>query len=328
MLRGVRPLLVCWLAAFLFTLTGCAGMQFAPKHQVWYYHKELPAADRSIAAARAAGKDKACPEAFQAAERKRNEAYDVYLSCRTNEGIALANEASRMADALCPAKPAPPKAIPLPLPLPLPLPSPPPPPPVPPTVSLGAAPASLPQGQCTTLTWSTAHASTAAIDPGIGKVDTNGSRQVCPKGDTVYTIAATGPGGSRTASTTVTVLPPPPAPAVVDKLTLHVNFDSNRADIRKADLPDLEKAIAFVKKYPGYKISVEGHTDSRGSAKYNQALSERRALAVKRYLVDHGAANAGRIEAVGYGESRPVADNATKKGRFENRRVEIVILSR
>jgi len=65
-----------------------------------------------------------------------------------------------------------------------------------------------------------------------------------------------GEGGSRTAATTVTVNPPPPppaAPVVIDRLTIRVNFDTNKSDIRKADIPDLQKATDFVKKYPGYK---------------------------------------------------------------------------
>jgi outer membrane protein OmpA-like peptidoglycan-associated protein len=89
----------------------------------------------------------------------------------------------------------------------------------------------------------------------------------------------------------------------------------------------LQKAVDFVKKYPGARISVEGHTDSVGSAQYNQGLSERRAAAVKDYLVKNGGVASDRIQSVGYGETKPIADNATSKGKFDNRRVEILILS-
>jgi len=95
----------------------------------------------------------------------------------------------------------------------------------------------------------------------------------------------------------------------------------------RSDIGELQKAIAFVKKYPGYNISVEGHTDNVGKDKYNQSLSERRAAAVKKYLVENGAANADKIKPVGYGKTRPVADNKTAEGKFKNRRVEILILS-
>ena len=154
----------------------------------------------------------------------------------------------------------------------------------------------------------------------------SGSRQVCPGSNTQYTITAAGEGGARTASTMVSVIPLP-LPKVIDRLTIHVNFDFDKADIRPADLAELQKAVEFVDKYPGYRISLEGHTDSIGSEKYNQALSERRAAAVKDYLLKQGVADGQRIQTVGYGESKPIADNSTEKGRFENRRVEVLILS-
>ena len=307
---------------FLGVLAGCAGLEYAPKRSIMYYHQELPAAERAVEAARAAGKDKECLAEFQAAEKAKNEAYEIYWSCRTKEGIAKANEASAMAKALCPPKPVP-MMVP---------PPPPPPPPAPvmaPTVSLSANPPAVDAGKCTTLFWSSENASGASIDQGIGGVGKSGSRQVCPAATTLYTINATGEGGTQTASTTVTVNPPPPPPVVkvIDRLTVRVNFDTDKAILRKADTAELQKAIAFVKKYPGYNISVEGHTDNVGKDKYNQALSERRAAAVKKYLVENGDANTGKIKPVGYGKTRPIADNKTAEGKFKNRRVEILILS-
>jgi outer membrane protein OmpA-like peptidoglycan-associated protein len=265
------------------------------------------------------GKDKECPEAFKNAEKMKNDAYKTYWECRTQEAIAKANEATAMAKGLCPK-----------LPLPEPAKGAPPPPPPPmaaPTVSLLANPPSIDKGKCADLTWSSTNASTVSIDPAIGKVSAGGSRQVCPDTTTQYTITAAGEGGTKTASTTVTVNPPP-APVPIDRLTVRINFDTNKADIRKADAAELQKAVDFVKKYPGHKISVDGHTDDRGSAKYNQALSERRAAAVKKYLLDNGASDGDKIKSQGFGESKPIADNKTEKGRFENRRVEILIFSR
>lgn len=317
MLKGIAIVGACM---FLGGLAGCAGLEYAPKRTILYYHKELPAAERAVEAARAAGRDKECPAEFQAAEKAKNEAYEIYWSCRTKEGIAKANEASAMAKALCPPKPVPMMA-----------PPPPPPPPMalPPTVSLSANPPAVDAGKCTTLFWSSENASGASVDQGIGNVGKSGSRQVCPAATTLYTISATGEGGSKTASTTVTVKPPPPPPVakVVDRLVVHVNFDTDKSVIRKADTAELQKAIDFVKKYPGYGVSVEGHTDNVGKDKYNQALSERRAAAVKKYLVENGAANAEKIKPVGYGKTRPIADNKTAEGKFKNRRVEILILT-
>lgn len=309
------PIVIC-LAVVLGMIAGCAGLEYAPKRQYLYYHKELPAADRAVEAARAAGKDKECPAEFAAAEKMKNDAYEIYWACRTQEAIAKANEATARANALCPRRAEPP-------------PPPPPPAPAAPRVSIAAEPADVQQGKCARLSWSSTAAATATIDQGIGSVDPGGSREVCPTVTTKYTISVTGEGGSRTASTTVTVTPPPPPPKpkVVDRLAIHVNFDTDKANIRKADVAELQKAIDFVKKYPGYSISVEGHTDNRGTAAYNQALSEKRAAAVKQYLVDHGVENGQRIKTAGHGFSRPIADNKTEKGRFENRRVEILILS-
>jgi len=193
-----------------------------------------------------------------------------------------------------------------------------PPPPPPPVAMVGASISANPTyvytGQCTTLTWSTQNATDVTIDPGVGKVGPSGSKQVCPTDNTTYTISATNAGGTKTASTAV---------PVYKRTTLQINFDTAKADIRKADLPELQKAIEFVKKYPNTKVQVVGFTDSRGTDKYNQKLSERRANAVKKYLVDNGHVKADMIVAEGRGEAEPVGDNKTKEGQFLNRRVEI-----
>jgi len=291
----------------------------APKRGIWYYHTELPAADRAVEAARAAGKDKECPAEFAAAEKMKNDAYNIYWACRTAEGIAKANEATALANGLCPRRAVVP---------------PPPPPAAAPTVPISADPATIEQGKCANLAWSTTGASSASIDQGVGTVDRNGSRQVCPGSTTQYTVTAMGDGGTRTSSATVTVNPPPPPvkkpPKVIDRLVLHVNFDFDKSDVRKEDVADLQKAIDFVKKYPGYEIAIEGHTDSRGTDKYNLALSDRRAAAVKAYLLKHAEIDSRKdtITTKGLGESKPIADNKTDKGRFENRRVEILILEK
>jgi OOP family OmpA-OmpF porin len=319
---ALKVIAVIGVCMFLGVLSGCAGLEYAPKHRAIFYHKEMPAAERAIEAARAAGKDKECPVEFQAAEKAKDEAYEIYLSCRTKEGIAKANEAAAMAKALCPVKPVPVVVAPPP--------PPPPPPPAPvPTVSLSANPAAIAPGKCTTLFWSSENASGVSIDQGIGDVGKSGSRQVCPTMTTLYSISATGEGGSQAASTTVTVNPPPPPPVVkvIDRLTIHVNFDFDKSDVRKVDVAELQKAVVFVKKYPRESILIEGHTDSVGTDKYNQALSERRAAAVKKYLVENGDTRNDKIKSVGYGKTRPIADNKTAKGRFQNRRVEILILS-
>ena len=117
------------------------------------------------------------------------------------------------------------------------------------------------------------------------------------------------------------------APQVIDKMTLQVFFDVNKNVLTEADLKELPKAVAFVKKYPGAKIQLDGYTDSTGPDAYNMKLSERRAAAVKDYLIKEAGVDSSKITAVGHGKADPVADNKTAEGRAENRRVEVSILS-
>ncbi|MEE8328958.1 MAG: OmpA family protein [Thermodesulfovibrionia bacterium] len=121
--------------------------------------------------------------------------------------------------------------------------------------------------------------------------------------------------------------PPPPAPRVIDKLTVHVNFDFDKSKIKQQDSQKLNEAIEFIKKYPDARIVVEGHTDSIGTEEYNQKLSSRRAKAVKKYFITNGNIDESKISSVGYGESRPIETNKTHSGRYQNRRSEILILS-
>ena len=124
-----------------------------------------------------------------------------------------------------------------------------------------------------------------------------------------------------------------PAPKVIDKMTLKVLFDYNKATLTKSDIDELEKAIVFVKKYPGSHIILEGHTDSLGTDKYNLELSQKRAEAVRQHLIQAGAVAEEKISATGFGSAKPVAPNKTNEGkdnpegRAQNRRVEIIIMS-
>jgi OOP family OmpA-OmpF porin len=119
----------------------------------------------------------------------------------------------------------------------------------------------------------------------------------------------------------------PSEPKVIDKMTLQVFFDSGKAILTEADLKELPKAVDFLKKYPGTKIRLDGYTDSTGAEAYNMKLSERRATAVRDYLVKEAGVDSSKITVVGHGGADPVADNKTPEGRAKNRRVEISILS-
>lgn len=101
-------------------------------------------------------------------------------------------------------------------------------------------------------------------------------------------------------------------------------FDVDKATIRPEARQSIITAADVLKKYPDTYVTVEGHTDSTGPADYNQRLSERRAQAVYDLLVQQGVPPA-RLAVKGYGETDPVADNATEEGRQANRRVQLEI---
>jgi OOP family OmpA-OmpF porin len=119
----------------------------------------------------------------------------------------------------------------------------------------------------------------------------------------------------------------PSEPKVIDKMTLQVFFESGKAVLTEADLKELPKAVDFLKKYPGTKVKLDGYTDSTGTEAFNMKLSERRAMAVRDYLIKEAGVDPSKITVVGHGGADPVADNKTPEGRAKNRRVEISILS-
>jgi len=103
-----------------------------------------------------------------------------------------------------------------------------------------------------------------------------------------------------------------------------VLFDTGSYTLRPGAREKLAKISGVVLAHPGLNLQIEGHTDSVGSDEYNQQLSERRAGAVRDYLIDQGVA-ASTVTARGFGKTQPVATNDTSEGRQQNRRVEIVV---
>ena len=101
-------------------------------------------------------------------------------------------------------------------------------------------------------------------------------------------------------------------------------FATGRAEIKSGATVNLDRLSTFMNQYPNRTAAIEGFTDSMGSEEMNQSLSERRANAVKNYLVGQGVGSA-RLTSSGRGESSPVADNESAAGRQQNRRVEVVI---
>ncbi|MDF3845074.1 OmpA family protein, partial [Pseudomonas citronellolis] len=113
-----------------------------------------------------------------------------------------------------------------------------------------------------------------------------------------------------------------PVVAEAVRVQLDVKFDFDKSRVKQNSYVDIKNLADFMKQYPSTSTTVEGHTDSVGTDAYNQRLSERRANAVRDVLVNEYGVEGGRVSAVGYGESRPVADNGTAEGRAVNRRVE------
>jgi outer membrane protein OmpA-like peptidoglycan-associated protein len=101
-------------------------------------------------------------------------------------------------------------------------------------------------------------------------------------------------------------------------------FATGKSEIKSGATANLDRLTTFLNEYPKRTAAIEGFTDSMGSDEMNQSLSERRADAVKRYLVGQGV-GPDRLTSTGRGESAPVADNESAAGRQQNRRVEVVI---
>lgn len=104
-------------------------------------------------------------------------------------------------------------------------------------------------------------------------------------------------------------------------IELNITFDTAKAVIKPEFESEVAKLAEFMDQYADTVVTVEGHTDSQGSDSYNQKLSQSRADSVKAMLITKYGVAADRVNAVGYGESKPVADNSTADGREQNRRV-------
>jgi len=225
-------------------------MEYAPKEPsiIWYYPTQLPEADRAVEAARKAGKDKECPDLFNAANAMKEEAYRLYWACRDKEAIDKAMEATRKTKELCPAPP------------------PPPPPPAP-----APAPAAKPEPA------------------------------------------------------------PVPAPAPKKIVLEDVHFDFDKATLTNEAKAILARDVATLKENSGIKVQIEGHTCAHGKDDYNMALGERRANAVKEFLVKEGV-DAGRLSTISYGETRlampetPTPKNKNSTEAKANRRVHFEVI--
>ena len=111
---------------------------------------------------------------------------------------------------------------------------------------------------------------------------------------------------------------------LLEKAMQGIEFEAGKATIKAKSFPLLDEIAAIFIENSDYIIEVQGHTDNTGKAEMNKTISEKRAQAVKDYMVKKGV-DASRMTAIGYGQDQPIADNNTKAGRQKNRRVEFKI---
>jgi len=230
------------------TIFGCASMEVNTNRGSipgYYIRSEMQEADRAVEAARQAGKDKACPAEFKAAEDAKNNAYDVFRACHTEEGAALAKQATEKANALCPPQP-------------------------------------VVQQQS-----SIAAVAEAPLEPIPAAEPTPKRMKYC--------------------------------------VSLDIEFDINKADIRPQYHEEVAKVGDFMKKYPTTTAVIEGYADEVGNEAYNMQLSRQRAESVVDTLVDKFGIDRSRLSAKGYGITRPIASNATDAGKQKNRRIDAII---
>lgn len=116
----------------------------------------------------------------------------------------------------------------------------------------------------------------------------------------------------------------PAVEAAPERITLNVLFDTNKAVVKTKYYKEIQKVADFMTKYPAATAVIEGHTDSVGKVAANVKLSQRRADAIKKILVEKYKIEESRLKAVGFGPKNPIADNKTAAGKQKNRRVEAV----
>ena len=196
-----------------------------------------------------------------------------------------------------------------------------------------ADPSSIERGQSSTLRWSVTDATSVSIEPGLGPVQSNGSRQVFPSNTTTYRLVASGQAGNANATATVNVTVPQPPPvgpppretsittALSSVIDAYFDYDSSdiREDARNALSRDSDTIKKILQDFPSATLVVEGHCDERGSAEYNLGLGDRRATAAKEFLVQLGVPG-DRLTTISYGKERPQCTESNEACWQKNRR--------
>ncbi len=198
-----------------------------------------------------------------------------------------------------------------------------------PTASISADRTSVSRGDSVKLSWTSTDAQNISIAPEVGAVTAQGTTTVTPAASTTYTITASGNGGNAEASVRVSVesgassVEQPGNTKSFDELFMQevrdVYFDYDSAEIRGEAKDALRHTSDFLKGHPQTRVTIEGHCDERGSTEYNLALGDRRANAVKQYLISLGIP-AGNLNTVSFDKEKPFCMEADEACYTKNRR--------
>jgi outer membrane protein OmpA-like peptidoglycan-associated protein len=239
---------------------GCSHMGKAPKDRAgyMYYHKPLPEASLALDAARSAGKDRECPAEFNASKEMVDKAYEVYMACRTQEAIGIAQEAIVKIKALCPVK------------------------------AVAVKPESRPE-------------------PVINRAPE-------PKVEEKVIVLASEP---KIEEKVIVLASEPKIEEKVIVLAFEdIHFDFDKSTLTKEARVILKRNVQILKENPKAKVRIAGYTSASGTEAYNQKLSERRAKAVKDYLIEEGIITPDRLSKIGYGETNPAMYEAAPKNLY------------
>jgi peptidoglycan-associated lipoprotein len=190
-----------------------------------------------------------------------------------------------------------------------------------PTISLKASPTAIEMGESTNLSWDSSNATSVTIDNGIGTVEPSGSRTISPRVSTTYKATATGQSGNpATAEVRVTVTPkkavieqPVPPPVIPIDSWIEANikdvfFDYDQYSIREDARTTLLSDARLLAERPESRLRIAGYCDERGSEKYNLALGDRRANAVKDFLTAQGV-DSSRLDTISYGKEQSFCED-------------------
>jgi peptidoglycan-associated lipoprotein len=205
-----------------------------------------------------------------------------------------------------------------------------------PKISLTASPTAINSGDPTTLSWESSNATSVTVDSGIGTVEASGSRTISPRVSTTYKATATGQiGNPATAEVRVTVTPPKPVvdqPIPPDKFDTpdpiwmktnirDVFFDYDQYSIRDDARATLLSNVRALAERPKIRLTIAGYCDEGGSEKYNLALGDRRANAVKDFLTAQGV-DGNRIDTISYGKEQNFCEEHNEECWQLNRRAQ------